>query len=117
MAIDEPEGIEKVKEKIRKKKEMSTKGGKAMTGSGVGEMAERAKKELSQLTGLQPSSLIGMSEENGEMILKLEMIEKKSIPDSQDVLGIYEAKLTPEGKIKEFTRTRLRRRCETGLEE
>ena len=115
MAIDKPEEVEKVKEKFRKK--MSTEGGNPVTGSGVGEMAERAKKELSQLTGLQPSSLIGMSEENGEMILKLEMIEKKSIPDSQDVLGIYEAKLTPEGKIKEFTRTRLRRRCETGLEE
>lgn len=115
MAIDKPEEVEKVKEKIRKK--MSTEGGNPVTGSGVGEIAERAKKELSQLTGLQPSSLIGVSEENGELILKIEMIEKKSIPDSQDVLGIYEAKLTPEGKIKQFTRTKLRKRSDTSFEE
>lgn len=115
MAMDKPEEVEKVKEKFRKK--MSTEGGSPMTGSGVGEMAERAKKELSQLTGLLPSSLIGISEENGEMVMKLEMVEKKSIPDSQDVLGIYEVKLTPEGTIKQFTRTRLRKRSETGFEE
>ena len=88
-----------------------------MTGSGVGEMAERVKKELSQLTGLQPSGLTGISEENGEMTMKLEMLEKKSIPDSQDVLGIYEVRLTPDGKIKQFTRIRLRKRTETGFEE
>lgn len=115
MAIDKPEEVEKVKEKIRKK--MSTEGGNPMTGSGVGEMAERAKKELSQLTGLQPSSLIGISEENGEMVMKLEMVEKKSIPDSQDVLGIYEVKLTAEGKIKQFTRTKLRKRGDASFEE
>ena len=115
MAIDKPEGVEKVKEKFRKK--MSTEGARAMAGSSVGEIAEKAKKELSQLTGLQPSSLIGISEENGELILRIEMVEKKSIPDSQDVLGIYEAKLTPEGKIKQLTRIRLRKRTETGFEE
>lgn len=115
MAIDKPEEVEKVKEKFRKK--MSTEGANPMTGSGVGEIAERAKKELSQLTGLPPSSLIGISEENGEMVMKLEMLEKKSIPDSQDVLGVYEVRLTPDGKIKQFTRTRLRKRSETGFEE
>lgn len=117
MVINEPEEVEKVKEKFRKKKETATEGGNAMSGSGVGEIAERVKKELSQLTGLQSSGLTGISEENGEMVMKLEMLEKKSIPDSQDVLGIYEVRLTPEGKIKQFTRTRLRKRSETGFEE
>lgn len=114
MAINESPEVEKAKEKVRRK---MAEGGSSMIGGGIGQLVEGAKKELSQLTGLQPSSLIGVSDENGEMTVKLEMVEKKSVPDSQDVLGIYDVKLTAEGKIKQFTRTRLRRRGDASFEE
>ena len=114
MAIDESPEVEKAKEKVRRK---MAEGGSSMTGGGIGQLVESAKKELSHLTGLQPSSLIGVSGDGGETTIKLEMLEKKSIPDSQDVLGIYEVKLTAEGKIKEFARTKLRKRGDASFEE
>lgn len=82
----------------------------------IGKLANTAKKELADLTGLTPSAVIGVSEEEGEMVVKLEMVEKKSIPDGMDVLGTYEVRLDAEGKIKDFSRTRLRKRIDTSEE-
>ncbi len=83
---------------------------------GLGKLAQTAKKELAELTGLTPSGVIGLSEEGGETVVKLEMIEKKSIPDGMDVLGTYEVKLDAQGKIKDFSRIRLRKRTDTSEE-
>jgi hypothetical protein len=44
------------------------------------------------------------------------MIEKKSIPDSMDVLACYEVSLDGSGNIRDFSRVRLRRRGDTAGE-
>ncbi|MFQ6067275.1 MAG: gas vesicle protein GvpO [bacterium] len=47
------------------------------------------------------------------------MIEKHSIPDQMDILATYDVVLDEDGKLLEFNRTGLRKRCDTevGVEE
>lgn len=80
---------------------------------GVSFIATRAKEELSSLTGLEPSTVLGIERESDEWRVTLEMIEKKSIPDSMDILGTYETHLDEEGQMLNFIRISLRKRGDT----
>jgi hypothetical protein len=73
-----------------------------------------AKKELHDLTDLDISSVIGAekSDEDGWLVT-IEVIEKRSIPDSMDIMGIYETRLDPEGKMQDFKRVKMRKRNDT----
>ena len=77
------------------------------------ELAQKAKTRVEQVTGLKASSVIGVAKEEGQWVIALEMLEKKSIPDSMDILGTYEVKMDGEGNVLDFARTRLRRRGDT----
>lgn len=79
----------------------------------VSNIANQAKKQLSELTKLEPSTVSGMTKEGEEWIVTLEMVEKKSIPDSMDVLGVYEVRLNNDGELLNFNRISLRKRGDT----
>ncbi|MDQ1253669.1 MAG: hypothetical protein QG646_2856 [Euryarchaeota archaeon] len=40
--------------------------------------------------------------------VKLEILERKSVPDTQDILGIYEMKLDPNLNVMEYRRIGMR---------
>lgn len=78
------------------------------------ELAEKAKARLERVTGLKASSVIWVAqEEGGHWMVTLELLEKKSIPDSMDILGTYEVKMNEAGDVLDFARTRLRKRGDT----
>lgn len=81
--------------------------------TGVSFIASQARKELSALTNLEPSTILGVVREGEEWLVTLEMVEKKSIPDAMDVLGVYEVRLDNEGQLLNFTRISLRKRGDT----
>ena len=43
-----------------------------------------------------------------------ELVESRAVPDTSDLLGIYEVQLDEAGNILGYVRTRLRRRCDLG---
>ena len=79
------------------------------------EVIEKAKKGIGELTTLKLNTVIGASkdEERKAWIVKMELIEKTSIPDGMDVLGTYEVQLSDEGEIIGFERKGLRKRMDT----
>lgn len=78
------------------------------------QIAERAKEELSKLTGLKPSTIIEVSrKEEGGWRVSLEMIEREAIPEVMDILGIYESWLDEDGNLLGFERKKLRKRGDT----
>jgi hypothetical protein len=42
----------------------------------------------------------------------LELVERASVPDTMDLLGVYEVRLDHEGELIGYERTRVRRRCD-----
>ena len=77
------------------------------------ELSKKAKQELESLTGLKAASVIGAAQEEGQWVVTVEMVEKKSIPDSMDILGAYDIKMSAEGEVLDFARTKLRKRGDT----
>jgi hypothetical protein len=79
------------------------------------EIIEKAKQGLGELTTLKVNTIVGASkdEEKGEWKVTVELLEKAAIPDSMDLLGIYEVLLNEEGEIVRFERKGLRKRGDT----
>lgn len=83
------------------------------------ELIKKARSELANLTGLEPSSTLGAVKEGDGWAVSVEMVEKRSLPDQMDILAKYEVSLDAAGNVKGFTRKGMRRRmdvAETGEE-
>jgi len=79
----------------------------------VSEAVKTVLGEFPNLTNLKASGVVGVSHGDEGWVVSIEMIEKKSIPDSMDVLGLYEVKVDDRGKIVDFSRVKLRKRGDT----
>lgn len=83
----------------------------------IGNIIQKARSELSVLTGLELSStLMTVKDEKGWRV-SVELVEKRVIPDIMDILATYEAVLDNGGNLLEFSRKGIRRRMEAISEE
>jgi hypothetical protein len=82
----------------------------------VTELINKLAKEFPLLINLKTSGVVAISPQEDGWTVAIEMIEKKSIPDSMDVLGCYEVRLDSGGNIRDFSRVRLRKRGDTSEE-
>lgn len=78
----------------------------------VGTLVERARMELSKLTGLKASSVVGATKNEKGWHISIEMVEKESIPDQMDILAAYEALLEEDGTLINFERKGMRKRAD-----
>lgn len=84
----------------------------------IPDLIEKAREELSKVTGLELSTTLGAVKEEKGWKITMEMIEKHSIPDQMDIMAVYEIILDDDGNMIEFNRKRLRKRVDTeGIEE
>lgn len=77
------------------------------------EIVKRAQQEFSKMSKTPLEGAIGLSKAEEGWVVLLEAVERKAIPDSMDVLGIYEVRLDNEGSLLGFERKRLRKRGDT----
>jgi hypothetical protein len=78
---------------------------------------EAINKGVGELQGIIGYPLSGVTEINhrseGEgWQMLVEFIERKSIPDTQDLLGVYEVFLDEVGELTHYERVRVRRRMD-----
>lgn len=74
---------------------------------------EKAREEISKITGLELSSTLGAVKEEKGWKVTFEMVEKHSLPDQMDILATYEVILDNDANVIEFNRARLRKRVDT----
>jgi hypothetical protein len=67
-----------------------------------------AKKYLRK----EPEAILSVKELDGEWRITVETLERKSIPDSLDLLGRYEIRLNKNGSLIGWTQRVIRRRCD-----
>lgn len=77
------------------------------------ELIKKAQEEFASLTKLPVNAVIGLAKREEIWVVSLETVERKAIPDTMDILGLYEVRLDGEGNLLEFERKRLRKRGET----
>jgi len=76
----------------------------------IAEVVQGAKKQLADLTGLEPQTVSEVSRSEAGWQVNIEMLEMERIPSSNDVLATYEALLDEEGNLLNYRRSRRYRR-------
>jgi hypothetical protein len=82
-------------------------------------LLENVKKGMVDLTSLKFSTIVGvgMDEETHAQKVTLELVERNAIPDSMDLLGIYEVLADGPGTIRSFRRVGMRKRSDAATSE
>jgi len=81
------------------------------------ELAERAKSQLAEVTGLKPITVTRAFRDEQGWHIALDMLEMSRIPTATDVLGGYEVLLDDRGNLLSFKRKMTRLRGEPMEEE
>ena len=74
------------------------------------EVVNKAQEEFSSLSKLPVNAVIGLSKVEEGWMVSLEALERKAIPDTMDVLGVYEVRVDSDCNLLRFERKRLRKR-------
>jgi hypothetical protein len=79
------------------------------------DLVRNAREQLGELTGLQVGSTVLVRKDKSGWCARIEVVEKKSMPDSQDILATYELLLDEEGNMLNFSRIGMRRRTDVAI--
>jgi len=77
------------------------------------QVVEKARKEFIGLGKKPADGITGLSKTKEGWAILLEALERKAIPDTMDVLGLYELHMDNEGHLLSLDRKKLRKRGET----
>jgi hypothetical protein len=77
------------------------------------EIIKKAQEEFARLSKIPIDGVIGLSKIEEGWVVSLEGLERRAIPDTMDVLGLYEVRLDNEGNLLGFSRKKLRKRSDT----
>jgi len=67
-----------------------------------------AKKYISK----EPETIIGIEQKEGEWKVTVEALERKAVPDTQDLLGRYEIRLNKKGELIGWKQKMVRKRSD-----
>jgi hypothetical protein len=74
------------------------------------EIAQMAKKQLSELTGLKPDTVAALTRDQEGWHVTVILLEVTYVPDTLDLLATYEVLLDDEGNLISYQRTTRYRR-------
>jgi len=78
----------------------------------IPQLVEKAREDLATLTGLELGSTLGSLRDEKGWRVQVEMVEKKSLPDSMDILATYECLMDEDGNLIEFNRKGMGKRID-----
>lgn len=76
----------------------------------IAALAERAKQELSSITGYRPAAVVGSFRDAEGWHLLVDLVEMARLPESTDLLGTYEVTVDEAGNLLKFERKSARLR-------
>jgi len=77
------------------------------------EIVTKAREEFINLGKKSTDGVTGLSKTEEGWSILMETVERKAIPDTMDVLGLYDIRLDNEGNLLGMDRKKLRKRGET----
>lgn len=83
----------------------------------IKKMSEIAKKKLTETLNKKAESTISISKEGNEWVAKIEVLEEEYLPamnlrSMNDIIGIYEVKLSNKGELLNWNKKSSRKRSE-----
>ncbi len=83
-----------------------------MTTDEIKKISKKSLDIMKELLNKKPESTISVAKEEKGWKVVVEVLERKSVPDTQDILGRYELKLDNDHEILDYRQILLRRRCD-----
>jgi hypothetical protein len=81
----------------------------------AGRTARLAADYVAEMTGKEPEGITSLERtDDGRWVVGVEVVETRRIPDSTDILAVYEAELDPEGELLAYRRVKRYSRCQVG---
>jgi hypothetical protein len=68
--------------------------------------ARRAMENVAEFTGRHPENVVAIEPRDGDWYVDVEVVESHRIPDTTDILAIYQVRLDPGGRLLSYRRTR-----------
>ncbi len=68
--------------------------------------ARKAAQHVADFTGRHPESVVSIDRADGGWQVGVEVVETRRIPDTTDVLAVYEVRLDRGGGLRSYRRTR-----------
>ncbi|MBU4501099.1 MAG: gas vesicle protein [Nanoarchaeota archaeon] len=81
------------------------------------ELTKKAKDTIKNLVGKEPLSVTRLNKEGNGWLAQVEVLERKAIPDTQNIIGIYEVKFNNDKTLSGYKRIKVKRKGDTGEEE
>lgn len=84
------------------------------------EIMDIGKQSLSALEktlNKKPESVISVNKEGKEWKVLAEVLERRAVPDTQDILGRYELRLDEKGELLGYKQVLTKRRADLMVEE
>jgi hypothetical protein len=75
-------------------------------------ITDSALDAVRQYVSKEPETVIGVKEVDGEWNVTVEVLERKAVPDTQDLLGRYEVKLSLDGELLGWRQRMVRKRSD-----
>jgi len=71
-----------------------------------GRIAAEAARQLVELTGKQPEGVVGLDRSDDGWKVEVEVLEVSRIPNTTDVLAMYEVEVDGKGSLQGYRRVR-----------
>jgi hypothetical protein len=68
--------------------------------------ARRATENVAEFTGRHPENVVAIEPRDGDWYVDVEVVESHRIPDTTDILAIYQVRLDRGGRLLSYRRTR-----------
>ena len=79
----------------------------------VEQVVKKAQGDFAKFSKMPVDGVTGLSRTEQGWVVSLEALERRAIPDTMDILGVYEVHLDDAGNFVSFERKKLRKRGET----
>ena len=76
------------------------------------QIVEIARTVAKKYMGKNPESIIDIEEKPKEWKVTIEAVERKAVPDSQDLLGRYDIRFDKNGELIGWTQKMIRKRSD-----
>lgn len=77
------------------------------------EVAGRAGEQLGELVGRMPEAVVSLERSDDGWTVGVEVVETHRIPDTADVIAVYEVDVDPGGTLRGYRRARRYQRGRT----
>ena len=81
----------------------------------IGQLIQKAREQLGDMTGLELGSTLSARKDEDGWHVQVEAVEKKSLPDSQDILATYDLTMSDGADVLDFNRVGMRKRGDTAI--